>query len=554
MAYNKTIWHNNTKPAINEVNLNKIENQLALDSARIDEIITLPPGSTQGNEELVDIRVGADGTTYTNAGTAVRAQVGAIKEDLTQLSDDVTSMDIKPISAYKHLKGHMSNSGTWNNINNNWKHIVVPLTNKKKVITSFANLIEIAFVKEYVPPVDGAQIPFSDADGFTAKITVGVAEREFAIPSDAKYLIIENYRNNVHTDILKLEVDGYDYVHTANEYISELLHKDETTLPVEWEIGAINTGNGTNATSTTRIRSKNNIDFGDGIKVTIDNGMKLNLVAYYPNNVVTASGWLYSDFIFFPHANCQYVRWFCGYTDDRTISSADVNLASSKFKVERIESTDVTWYALGDSITEGFYSYNDGSDKIAITPNSWASICAFEKGIKLINHAVGGSGYVHEGTQWSRGNAVAHAQAINFANCDLVTLAYGCNDWKYNDSLETLKDNMKTVIRKIMSDNPYCKIYVVTPINCRNTSKTYGTYDTNWGIGYRLSNSGTLEDVFNAEKEVAEYFGIELIDLTHNSIVNRENLPTVIVDGVHPSIACHSVIGMEMAGKIKYGN
>lgn len=87
MAYNKTIWHNNTKPAINEVNLNKIENQLALDSARIDEIITLPPGSTQGNEELVDIRVGADGTTYTNAGTAVRAQVGAIKEDIEQLYD-----------------------------------------------------------------------------------------------------------------------------------------------------------------------------------------------------------------------------------------------------------------------------------------------------------------------------------------------------------------------------------------------------------------------------------------------------------------------------------
>lgn len=87
MAYNKTIWHNNTKPAINEVNLNKIENQLALDSARIDEIITLPPGSTQGNEELVDIRVGADGTTYTNAGTAVRAQVGAIKEDIENVYD-----------------------------------------------------------------------------------------------------------------------------------------------------------------------------------------------------------------------------------------------------------------------------------------------------------------------------------------------------------------------------------------------------------------------------------------------------------------------------------
>jgi hypothetical protein len=93
MAYNKTIWHNNTKPAINEVNLNKIENQLALDSARIDEIVTLPPGSTEGNAELVDIRVGADGTTYTNAGTAVRAQVGAIKEDIAQVSESIVEIE-----------------------------------------------------------------------------------------------------------------------------------------------------------------------------------------------------------------------------------------------------------------------------------------------------------------------------------------------------------------------------------------------------------------------------------------------------------------------------
>lgn len=86
MAYNKTIWHNNTKPAINEVNLNKIENQLALDSARIDEIITLPPGSTQGNEELVDIRVGADGVTYQTAGDSVRMQFSKINNSLNGLS------------------------------------------------------------------------------------------------------------------------------------------------------------------------------------------------------------------------------------------------------------------------------------------------------------------------------------------------------------------------------------------------------------------------------------------------------------------------------------
>lgn len=103
MAYNKTIWHNNQAPAINEANLNKIEEQLAQDSARIDEIVTLPPGSTQGNAELVDIRVGAGGETYPNAGTAVREQIGAIKEDLENITESTRNLLSYSKSAWRSM-------------------------------------------------------------------------------------------------------------------------------------------------------------------------------------------------------------------------------------------------------------------------------------------------------------------------------------------------------------------------------------------------------------------------------------------------------------------
>lgn len=54
-------------------------------AARLDNIASLKEGSTTGDAELRDIRVGADGITYANAGTAVREQIGKINNQVSEV-------------------------------------------------------------------------------------------------------------------------------------------------------------------------------------------------------------------------------------------------------------------------------------------------------------------------------------------------------------------------------------------------------------------------------------------------------------------------------------
>ena len=73
--------------------------EIDVERKRIDNLAKLPAGSTTGDAELTDIRVGADGTTYDTAGEAVRQQVGSLKEDVTYLCNYET---------YNYLRNYRS--------------------------------------------------------------------------------------------------------------------------------------------------------------------------------------------------------------------------------------------------------------------------------------------------------------------------------------------------------------------------------------------------------------------------------------------------------------
>ena len=66
------------------------QSDLEVERERINSFTTLSSGSTTGDAELIDGRIGADGVTYTNIGTAIRTQCGNLN-NLLDIGYEVTS-------------------------------------------------------------------------------------------------------------------------------------------------------------------------------------------------------------------------------------------------------------------------------------------------------------------------------------------------------------------------------------------------------------------------------------------------------------------------------
>jgi hypothetical protein len=73
--------------ATQNTSISNIQSQQTVLKERMDTFTQLPSGSTSGDAELQDIRVGANGVTYNTAGAAVRGQYSQLKEGLVNQLD-----------------------------------------------------------------------------------------------------------------------------------------------------------------------------------------------------------------------------------------------------------------------------------------------------------------------------------------------------------------------------------------------------------------------------------------------------------------------------------
>ena len=540
-------------------------NQTVLEN-RMDEFTSLEEGSTTGDAELADIRIGQDGFTYTSAGSAVRNNDKIFQDIL--INNELYSLDSYPV----YDGWYMAASGKWL-ATANYGIRFIPVTPGDLLVMQTGNSCDYIFITDATIPTLENNATINLVAG-TARYSVN-KYKSLIVPATATFIVIayKNYGTLSQWNYFKL--NNHQFINykvptikdvqdnANNDFAEELIYGIGSFTPTIGQVeSAIYVTNARRFTYDFTKRSYDQYVEGDDNfnyrLVLFDNDL---LVTSYTNYINTKT--------LIPKNT--YYKLIIAYNDGTT----DISSYSSEYLNQHVKvisknlydkdkgSIFINWCCMGDSIPQGYYSYLSGGSPTSALNSSkaWSTKLAKLNNWNLTNISMGGTGFLYTRPDViTDKNAYTLSSITDFSSYNLVTLAYGINDWKGNQPIGSYTDStdtpntvcgaLKGTIENIYNSNPNCKIVVILPLNAWGYSFNYGDKSTNYGLGYEFSNSGTLQTFVEKLIEVCDYYGIEYIDQTHYSVVNRENLPDLLIDGVHPSETCHTLLANELSKKI----
>ena len=510
--------------------------------ARIDNIIALPDGSTTADAELTDIRVGANGTTYPSAGDAVRGQVSdAHRENVSPF------MNLINFGTLNYNKAINANGALTTN-NDYVATDFIDIGNSDFLLVNVG--ARFALYDENKTFISSSRL--SDLDPFFGSLkTITTSD----IGSTVKY---------IRHSILKTDLDNA-FIIGLNQFVN-FLGKNDTDLNIGYNFRSrrrLNPNGTTAADSDFYLLPPFDVQ---GLKTLyIKYGGRY---AFYDNDGVlvatdtisnTPKGWSDYAIISVPD-NAVTFRICCAYTACDPINYHVWGGEVVDLLLNINADDNLKMYCIGDSITRGMYTdIGDASSK-GPTLYGYPYWVGKINGYSVVNLGESGGGYAFKGTQTnSNGKDIVDANA--FDDADIVTIAFGVNDWKgdaQNIVLGSLSSesgdgtvigNMKYMIEAINEKAPTAQLIIMLPMNENRFS--HGTEATNWGFGYAFRDGKTLEDYRDAIRECAEYYNLKVIDEEEVTPINRLNIRNVLGDGLHPTLAFYKQMGRALAPLIK---
>lgn len=203
--------------------IDQLEADVAVQTARIDNIVALPDGSTTADAELTDIRIGYNGKTYASAGDAVRGQVESANNDIVDLkktyNSEKLSYDIIE-NQYVETNGQIINYNGWDRTGK------IDCTGKK-TITIYDN-------NASGQTIGGYNCFYDSSDAFVATIpsirTPG--KHVIDVPENASYFILSSMRARLANVVIYLDIRN-----EFNELIEKLNNNEYSYVKVH-SIGA----------------------------------------------------------------------------------------------------------------------------------------------------------------------------------------------------------------------------------------------------------------------------------------------------------------------------
>lgn len=547
-----------------------------------------------------------DATLTDEAKAAQAKATGDAIHNIEDFCGYVTTLNNLP-----KLNGFINTSKKWK-ILTNYLHIIIPVNPNDvvSITTQETKGTTIAFLTQYVTPTDNGTVYFSSVEGFTSYISIAKNKTvTYTIPSDAYYVYVSVQDGTNNKMITGLTINGVDLTKTLIETVDDLKASAAQTSENTMQLDAV--GSTVNVFAFGKKVKRGMINasskkwantlptaFYSFYYVVLPVTQNSKIVAYGHNSYIAflksyatptdgadadlsdADSIVHSlnnnvQYTFTVPSDCTfiYVMTQNNGTDCTPTITIDgvYPLESVEKNIAMLrEGNGVNWCVMGDSISFGYYSYyNQDGTTTSATLNreniGWAFLLAKYNNWNMTNISVAGGGYIDVGsvgadqTEASRGYRVA--RRTDFTPYNLVTISYGINDWLGNHNMGTIEDDasldtqttfigaMKATIEAIIESNPHCKIIVILPTN----GHWNGTYETNWCLEYTgHQNTGTLESFAQKMIEVCEYYGIQYIDMTHYSCINRNNTLKVTPDGLHPTIECHALLARELSRKITF--
>lgn len=604
MAYTKTTWRNNQSPAINADNLNHIEqgvyeahqdiaentqnienlttqtgantSAIALEktqrqqadtaetlarenadnllSARMDTFTQLPSGSTSGDAELIDIRVGADGVTYPTAGDAVRGQVTDLKSDLDNTYYTVLGENL--INPSKNVVGLLSSDGTVDGsstgyatsdfieIEPNTDYVFTCWVEDTGLVASSRERSALydaskQFVSASYQDVNNTtSITFNSGSAKYARVSwnksrlgflkkAALAPTSYVLYSETYYthLIVQDYKNgSIPKDALDFDnslalcsninlfnvddVVDNNYINSSGQLESNSSYKTSGFIPVR---------QGYDYTISPRCRMKafyTDADFDSYIPSSWDGTDRTT-----PHTFTS----LYSGYMCFSYAssatNLSVVESYAGTTTRKI----EEGIALSNTQTKQIREDVVSpisslygkkWAVCGDSFTQGVTNTKMPSGQYEGKPYTYPYIIATRQGITLYEFFDGGRTLAFPENPSTFDNSLTCPTADWYyqnipSDADFITIYLGINDEHHATGGGDGEDPTGYIPLGTIDDS--------------TTSSYYGAWNVvlewlienrpNAHIGIIVTNGLSIEGYRDAQIAIARKYGIPFIDM-----------------------------------------